>query len=64
MTFYSEYFGLFSHALADDFSINVYNIGVDFYVSNDFVIDVRAGVGLNDDSDDYFIGSGLSLRYL
>jgi len=63
LTFYSEYFGLFSNALADDFSINIYNIGVDFYVNDDFVLDFRAGVGLSPDSDDFFTGIGGGYRF-
>lgn len=62
-TIYAEYFGLFSHALADDFSINVFNLGVDYYVTDDFVVDVRAGVGLSPDTDDFFSGIGGGYRF-
>lgn len=62
-TVYLEYFGIFSHALADEFSLNFFNIGVDHYVTNDFVIDVRAGVGLSSDSEDFFGGAGGGYRF-
>ena len=62
-TIYVEYFGVHSHALADDFSINVFNIGVDYYVTDDFVLDVRAGVGLSPDTDDFFSGIGGGYRF-
>ena len=51
---YSGYFGLFSHALENNFSINVFNLGVDYYVTDDFVLDIRAGVGLSPDTDEFF----------
>ncbi|TWT81364.1 hypothetical protein CA13_28160 [Planctomycetes bacterium CA13] len=62
-TLYNEFFGLFSHALADDFSIVVYNIGIDYYISDNFVFDVRVGKGLTDDSDDLFTGVGGGYRF-
>jgi hypothetical protein len=63
MTMYAEWFGLFSHALADNFATSAYNMGVDFYVTDDFVLDIRAGVGLNDDTDDFFTGIGGGYRF-
>lgn len=63
ITMYNEVFGLFSHALADDFSIVVYNIGFDYYISDNFVFDIRAGKGLTDDSDDFFSGIGGGYRF-
>ena len=62
-TMYVEWFGLFSGGLRDEFSVSVFNIGVDHYVTNDFVLDVRAGVGLTDDSDDLFVGVGGGYRF-
>ena len=63
MTVYNEFFGLFSHALEDDFSIVVYNIGIDYYISDNFVVDFRAGKGLTPDSDDFFSGIGGGYRF-
>jgi len=63
VTFYSEWFGLFSHALEDEFTIHIYNVGVDYYVTQNLVLDVRAGVGLTDDADDFFTGVGGGYRF-
>lgn len=62
-TLYAEYFGLFSYALEEDFSLNFFNIGVDYYVNNDFVLDLRTGVGLSPDSEDFFGGIGGGYRF-
>ena len=62
-TLYVEWFGLFSHALEDDFSINIFNLGVDYYVNEDFVLDIRVGKGLSPDSDDFFSGVGGGIRF-
>ena len=63
ITMYNEVYGLFSHALEDNFSVVVYNIGVDYYISDNFVIDFRAGKGLTPDSDDFFTGIGGGYRF-
>ena len=63
MTMYNEFFGLFSNELEDEFTILVYNIGIDYYVSNDFVVDFRVGKGLTPDSDDFFTGVGGGFRF-
>ena len=60
---YTEWFGLFSHALEDEFTISIFNLGVDYYVTDDFVLDLRAGMGLTDDSDDLFTGVGGGYRF-
>jgi hypothetical protein len=62
-TVYVEWFGIFSDGLEDEFVVSVVNIGVDHYVTDDFVIDVRAGVGLSNDSDDFFVGVGGGYRF-
>ena len=62
-TMYAEYFGIFSHALEDNFSLNFFNIGVDFFMTDDWVLDVRAGVGLSPDSEDFFGGVGGGHRF-
>jgi len=62
-TLYAEWYGLFSNALADDFVISVANMGVDFYVTDNLVLDLRAGVGLKDDTDDFFTGIGGGVRF-
>lgn len=37
--------------------------GVQYFISNDFVIDLCSGVGLSDISSDYFVEGGLSYRF-
>jgi hypothetical protein len=63
MTMYNEWVGLYSTGLETEFSIGLYSIGVDYYVTDNFVIDVRVGVGLTQDSDDFFSGVGGGYRY-
>lgn len=63
ITMYNEFYGLFSYALEDDFSIVVYNIGFDYYISNDFVVDIRFGKGLTPAADDFFTGIGGGYRF-
>jgi hypothetical protein len=62
-TMYLEWFGVYSDGLADEFSISVLNAGIDHYVTSNFVLDVRAGVGLSDDADDFFAGVGGGYRF-
>lgn len=62
-TMYLEWFGLYSENLADEFVISVFNIGFDYYVTDDFVLDLRVGMGLTDDTDDFFTGIGGGYRY-
>jgi hypothetical protein len=62
-TMYVEWYGVFSTGLEDEYSVSVFNIGVDHYVTDNFVIDLRAGIGLTDDSDDFFIGVGGGYRF-
>jgi hypothetical protein len=38
-------------------------VGIDYYVTSNFVLDVRAGVGLSDDADDFFSGVGGGYRF-
>ena len=59
VTAYGEFFGLFTDGSEDDDESPVFfNIGVDYYFSNDFVVDVRVGHGHNQDADDFFCGAG------
>jgi hypothetical protein len=62
-TMYVEWFGVYSNGREDEFAISVLNVGVDHYVTNNFVLDVRAGVGLSDDADDFFAGVGGGYRF-
>lgn len=61
---YVEWYGLFPHAATGGVKPEHYlNGGITYLFSNDIQFDIRAGYGLNDASDDVFIGSGLSVRF-
>lgn len=62
-TLYAEWFGEFSHGLADEFVLSVFNVGVDHYFTDNFLVDFRVGMGLTDDSDDLFAGFGGAVRF-
>ena len=62
-TMYAEWYGLFSHALEDEFSMSIFNIGIDHYITDDLVIDFRVGKGLTEDADDFFAGVGGGFRF-
>jgi hypothetical protein len=62
-TAYIEWFCILSHGLEDEFVIQVFDMGVDHYVTDNFVLDVRAGVGLSGDADDFFSGVGGGYRF-
>ena len=42
---------------------NYFNAGITYLISDNIQWDIRAGVGLNEAADNFFAGSGLSLRY-
>lgn len=60
---YTEWFALMPHSAESVETEHYLNGGFTLLVSNDIQWDIRAGVGLNDDSEDYFVGTGLSLRF-
>jgi hypothetical protein len=63
-TAYAEFFGLFTDGFEDDDRSPVFfNIGIDYYFTDDFVFDVRVGHGLNDDPDEFFCGVGGGFRF-
>lgn len=60
---YGEFYGLFP-SNADTVRVQHYfDGGLLYLLNNNLQWDIRAGVGLNDQADDYFVGSGLSIRY-
>jgi hypothetical protein len=64
VTGYAEFFGLFTHGYGDDEDNQVYyNMGADYYLTDNFLIDARAGVGMTDDSSDFFCGLGGAFRF-
>ena len=63
-TAYTEFFGLFTDGFEEDEERPVFfNIGLDFYLSDNMILDVRAGTGVNEDADDLFFGLGGAFRF-
>ncbi len=62
-TMYVEWFGEFSYGLDDEFTLSIFNVGIDHYVTDDLILDFRVGKGLTDDSDDLFAGVGGGFRF-
>jgi len=62
-TLYVEWYGAFSKGLEDEFVISVLNLGIDHYLTNNFVLDIRGAVGLSGDSDDLIFGIGGGYRF-
>ena len=63
ITMYQEFFGIFSYGLQDDYAEVYFNVGVDFYATSNLVLDVRSGVGITPDADDFFAGVGGGYRF-
>ena len=60
---YTEWFALFPHSADTARPEHYFNGGFAYLVNDDIQWDVRAGVGLNGAADDYFVGTGLSIRF-
>ncbi len=60
---YTEWFGLFPTAAVTELPEHYFNGGFTYLVSDNIQLDVRAGVGLNNAADDYFVGLGASVRH-
>ena len=59
---YTEWYGLFPNGAQTDQTQHYANGGFTYLINNDVQFDVRAGYGLNHAADDYFVGTGLSIR--
>ena len=60
---YTEYFGFYPSGADTASTEHYFNGGFAVVLSNDMQFDVRAGTGLNDEADDYFVGTGLTVRF-
>jgi hypothetical protein len=62
---YVEYFAFYPHSgTASGLKPRYFlNSGFTYLVNSNIQLDIRAGVGLNKAADDFFIGSGLAVRY-
>ena len=59
---YTEWFALIPHSADTAVPEHFFNGGFTVLINNNVQWDIRAGVGLNDAADDYFAGTGLSIR--
>lgn len=60
---YTEWFAFFPHDAATAKPEHYFDGGFTVLINNDVQWDIRAGVGLNDAAEDYFLGTGLSIRF-
>lgn len=60
---YVEYFGLYPSSADTERTQHFFDGGFTFLVNNNFQLDIRGGVGLNEAADDYFVGAGSSFRF-
>lgn len=60
---YTEWFALIPSGADTARTEHYFNGGFTYLINNDVQFDIRAGVGLNDAAQDYFVGLGLSVRF-
>jgi hypothetical protein len=63
VTSFTEWFVIAPTSADTNRTQNYLDGGFSVLINNDVQWDIRAGVGLNEAADDFFAGSGLSLRY-
>ncbi len=59
---YAEWFAFFPHSAETARPQHYGNGGFTYLISDNVQWDIRVGVGLNDAANDYFVGTGLSIR--
>jgi hypothetical protein len=59
---YNEWFALFRRDSSDNHPQHYYDAGLTYLVTPNFQLDWRAGLGLNEASDGFFTGCGLTIR--
>lgn len=59
---YVEYFGFYP-AATDAGAAHTFNGGLTWRITERFQIDWRAGIGLNDEAEDFFTGVGFAVRW-
>lgn len=60
---YAEWYAFFPEGTDTASSEQYLNGGFAWALTDDFQFDVRVGFGLNDESDDFFVGTGFSIRF-
>jgi len=61
---YTEYFALLPHSADTALAQHYLDGGLTYKQTDNIQWDVRGGVGLSDNAADYFVGVGLSMRFL
>jgi hypothetical protein len=59
---YTEWFVIAPDGADTNHTENYADGGFTYSISNNLQLDIRAGVGLNEAADDYFVGSGFAIR--
>lgn len=59
---YVEYFGFYPNTARSDCA-HSFNGGFTYLITENFQVDIRAGMGLNEEADDFFTGAGFAWRY-
>jgi hypothetical protein len=59
---YVEYFGFYPNDRSTDCAHSI-NGGLTFPVTDNLQFDVRLGAGLNEEADDFLVGSGFAVRW-
>lgn len=60
---YTEYYGFYPSGADTALTEHYFNGGFAVLIGNDVQWDIRAGTGLNDAADDFFVGTGLTFRF-
>jgi len=60
---YTEWFALIPHSADTAQPQHFFNFGFTYLINDDIQWDIRYGTGLNRAADDYFVGTGLSIRF-
>ena len=60
---YTEWYAFFPSAATTAQVQHYFNGGFTYLLSNDVQLDIRGGVGMNDAAVDYFVGTGISIRF-
>lgn len=59
---YVEYYGFYNNDRNTD-AAHYANGGVTYLITDNFQVDVRVGAGLNEEADDFFVGTGFAWRF-
>lgn len=63
ITVYTEFFGFFSHGHEVNNTQIFFDAGADYFVTENFVLDLRVGFGLTKGTEDIFAGFGGGFRF-